>query len=59
MPGLNPLAGRGAGEWRVVSECGQWPVARSCEEVELPVMEKCQNKANLLAVSVVLIVGRS
>jgi len=45
-----PAVGRtaGSGDPRRTSEC---------EERELAVMEKCQNKANLLLVSVVLIVG--
>src|SRR5271157_3562898 len=45
-----PAVGRtaGSGDPRRTSECG---------EGELAVMGKCQNKANLLVVSVVLIIG--
>jgi len=45
-----PAVGRtaGSGDPRRTSEC---------EEKELAIMEKCQNKANLLVVSVALVIG--
>jgi hypothetical protein len=49
-----------SGEWRVKGEqwhgnSGKWPV--NAKRGDRAVTEKCQNKANLLVVSVVLIVG--
>jgi hypothetical protein len=61
---------RNSGEWLGIVASGEWrPVVgrtagsgdprrtSECEERELAMMEKCQNKANLLVTLVVLIVG--